>query len=143
MTITGQSSLDKDDIQRWSATPRLTPRTTASAATRPRSATTPTRSCTRPRRCCASRATRSRADERAAVEGPLADLKKALAGNDIEAIKSATERLMTASQSFSQKLYEAASREQQTAAGRRQTTAPRADDDEVVDAEIVDDERSA
>ncbi len=80
------------------------------------------------------------ADERAAVEGPLDDLKKAIAGDDIEAIKSATEHLMTASQSFSQKLYEAASREQQTTAGA-QTTA--ADDDEVVDAEIVDDERSA
>ena len=80
------------------------------------------------------------ADERAAVEGPLDDLKKAIAGDDVEAIKSATERLMTASQSFSQKLYEAASREQQATAGA-QTTA--ANDDEVVDAEIVDDERSA
>ena len=31
------------------------------------------------------------ADERAAVEGPLGDLKKALEGNDIDAIKQATE----------------------------------------------------
>jgi hypothetical protein len=35
-------------------------------------------------------------DERSAVEGPLADLKSALAGNDVEAIKSATDRLMAA-----------------------------------------------
>ena len=43
MTITGQSSLAKDDIDRMVRTPRPTPRTTASAARRPRSATTPTR----------------------------------------------------------------------------------------------------
>ncbi len=59
------------------------------------------------------------ADERAAVEGPLDDLKKAIAGDDIEAIKSATEHLMTASQSFSQKLYEAASTASRRARVRR------------------------
>ena len=75
-----------------------------------------------------------------AKDGLLDDLKKALSGTDVAAIKEAHERLLTASQSFSQKLYEAASREQQASAGA-QTTA--ADDDEVVDAEIVDDERSA
>ena len=48
------------------------------------------------------------ADERAAVEGPLGDLKKALEGNDTAAIRQATESLMSASQAFSQKLYEAA-----------------------------------
>ena len=51
------------------------------------------------------------AEEKAAVEGPLADLKKALEGNDTAAIKSASETLMSASQAFSQKLYEAASRD--------------------------------
>ena len=49
------------------------------------------------------------ADEKAAVEGPLGELKEALGGNDTGAIKEATEKLMSASQDFSQKLYEAAS----------------------------------
>ena len=92
MTITGQShARTRTRSSGWSRTPRPTPRTTASAARRPRSATTPTRSCTRPRRCCASRATRCPADEHAAVEQPLADLKKAMEGNDTAAIKTATE----------------------------------------------------
>ena len=51
------------------------------------------------------------ADEKAAVEQPLADLKSALSGNDSAAIKAATETLMAASQAFSQKLYEAAARD--------------------------------
>jgi molecular chaperone DnaK len=82
------------------------------------------------------------ADERAAVEGPLDDLKKAIGGDDVDAIKSATERLVTASQSFSQKLYEAASQEQGASAGAT-SSATAANDDEIVDAEIVDDEKSA
>src|SRR5690242_585882 len=51
------------------------------------------------------------AEERAAVEQPLADLKKALEGDDVPAIKTASEALMSASQAFSQKLYEAAARD--------------------------------
>ena len=47
-------------------------------------------------------------EEKAAVEAPLGELRKALEGSDTEAIKAATEALMTASQAFSQKLYEAA-----------------------------------
>ena len=74
------------------------------------------------------------ADERSAVETKLADLKTAIAGDDIEAIKTATEALVTASQEFSSKLYEqAAASEAASSAG-----ASGPNDDEVVDAEIVD-----
>jgi molecular chaperone DnaK len=81
-------------------------------------------------------------EERAAVEQPLADVKAALSGTDTEAIKSASERLMTASQAFSQKLYEAAARDTAGAAGTSASgaTANAPGDDEVVDAEIVDEE---
>ena len=57
---------------------------------------------------------------------------------DIAAIRSATEALMTSSQTFSQRLYDAASAEQATAAGG--TSAP--NDDDVVDAEIVDEDEA-
>ena len=140
MTITGQSSLIKDEIQRMvrdaeaHAEDDKRRRDEAEVRNNADSLVYQTEKVLR------EQGDKVGADERAAVEGPLDDLKKAIAGDDIEAIKSANERLMTASQSFSQKLYEAASREQQTTAGA-QTTA--ADDDEVVDAEIVDDERSA
>ena len=74
--------------------------------------------------------------DKSAVETPLAELKAALTGSDLEAIKSATEKLMQASQGFSQKLYEAASRDA-NAAGSSASGASGQDDD-IVDAEIVD-----
>jgi molecular chaperone DnaK len=80
-------------------------------------------------------------EERSAVEQPLADVKAALNGTDTEVIKSAMERLMTASQAFSQKLYEAAARDTAAAAGTSASGASAGpSDDEVVDAEIVDEE---
>jgi molecular chaperone DnaK len=82
------------------------------------------------------------ADEKAAVEQPLADLKTSLAGTDIESIKSATEKLMAASQAFSQKLYEAAARdtnaEGTSATGQASGQSGAPNDDDIVDAEIVD-----
>ena len=93
-----------------------------------------------------SRATRSRATRSTSVESALADLKTALAGTDVEAIKSATERLMTTSQNFTQKLYEAASsadREYSQAPARPGGSTPPPNDDDVVDAEIVDEDKTA
>ena len=78
-------------------------------------------------------------EEKSAVEGPLADLKTALAGNDVEALKSATEALITVSQAFSQKLYEAAARDD-NAAGTSASGAGAVNDDDIVDAEIVDEQ---
>jgi molecular chaperone DnaK len=81
-------------------------------------------------------------DEKSAVESALGDLKGAVSGENVEAIKDATEKLVSASQTFTQRLYEQAS----TSAGAGEAgagadagaSAPA--DDEVVDAEIVDDE---
>jgi len=78
------------------------------------------------------------AEERDAVEGPLAALKAAISGNDLEQIKSATETLMGASQAFSQKLYEAAARDSGAAGSSASGAAP--SDDDIVDAEIVDEQ---
>nr|MBA3286691.1 Hsp70 family protein [Acidimicrobiia bacterium] len=82
------------------------------------------------------------AEEKAAVEQPLADLKQALDGNDTAAIKTASETLMSASQAFSQKLYEAAARDANAAgtSASGQTGTGTVADDEIVDAEIVDEE---
>ena len=77
--------------------------------------------------------------EKETMNAKLVDLRSALDGDDIEAVKSATEALMTASQEFGQRLYEAA------AAAERDDAAASAvpDDDEVVEAEIVDDDRES
>jgi molecular chaperone DnaK len=78
-------------------------------------------------------------DEKATIEAKLADVKTALEGTDLDAIKDSTEALMTASQEFGQRLYEAAAQaERETEAAE---SAPA--DDEVVDAEIIDDDEES
>jgi molecular chaperone DnaK len=84
-------------------------------------------------------------DEKSKIEEALKALKDALAGTDIDAVRSAHEALITASQEFAQRIYAAA---QSTATDGGAATgaagggaAP--SDDEVADAEIVDDEKSA
>ncbi len=76
-------------------------------------------------------------DEKQAVEDALAELKTAIGGEDIEAIKDGTEKLMTASQTVSAKLYDQA---EAGAAGNAGPSADGPDDDEVVDAEIIDED---
>ena len=70
--------------------------------------------------------------EREDVEGALAGLKEALNGTDVEAIKNATEKLLTTSQGFSARLYEEAAK------ASNEPAAPAGNDDDIVDAEIVD-----
>jgi molecular chaperone DnaK len=79
--------------------------------------------------------------QKATVQGPLDELKAALNGNDIDAIRAAHEKLMAASQSFSQQLYEKAA--QENAAGTSasgQTGNGSTGDDDIIDAEIVDEQ---
>ena len=71
--------------------------------------------------------------ERDDVEVALAALKEALNGTDIEAIKDATEKLLTTSQGFSQRLYEEAAK-----ANTSEPSAPAGIFIDIVDAEIVD-----
>ena len=79
-------------------------------------------------------------DEKGEVESKLAELKTSLAGEDMEDIKDKTEALMTSSQGFSQRLYEeAAAQNADPAEG--DAGEPMADD--VVDAEIIEDEPEA
>ncbi len=69
------------------------------------------------------------------VESVLAAASEALESDDLDAIRSATETLAAASSAFSQKLYESA------AASTDAGAAGTGSDDDVVDAEIVDEEK--
>ena len=71
------------------------------------------------------------ASKKADVEGALAELKSALAGTDVSAIKSATEKVSSLSQELGASLYAANSAES--------SEAPKADDG-VEDAEIVEEQ---
>ena len=76
------------------------------------------------------------AEDSEPVESALAAASEALESDDLDAIRSATDALVTASSAFSQKLYETA------AASSAETSADSAgSDDDVVDAEIVDEEK--
>ncbi len=82
------------------------------------------------------------ADEKAQIEEKLDALKKALEGDDVEAVKSAQEELVAASQTFAQRLYEQASADQQAAGGAAAggAAAEEPSEDVVEDAEIVDED---
>jgi molecular chaperone DnaK len=140
MTITGQSSLNKDDIAKM-----VKDAEAHAEEDRKRRAEVETRNNAdslvyQTEKVLREQGDKVSADERAAVEAPLAELKKALEGSDTDAVKAATEKLMAASQTFSQKLYEAAARDANAAGSSAsgQPGASSAGDDEIVDAEIVD-----
>jgi molecular chaperone DnaK len=81
-------------------------------------------------------------DVKAEVEAAIADLKKALEGTDTEAIKTATEHAAQVSQKMGTAIYA-----QSQASAGQQEGEPSAEadghDDDVVEAEIVDDEKPA
>jgi molecular chaperone DnaK len=76
------------------------------------------------------------ADVRAEVDTALADTKKSLEGADFDAIKSNSEHLATVSQKMGASLYET----QQATAGGSTGSGDASGDDDVVDAEIVDED---
>jgi molecular chaperone DnaK len=83
-------------------------------------------------------------DDKEKMDAALKELKDALAGTDIEAVKRGHENLVNASQDFAQRLYAQAQQAQHageaggTGAASGGAGATAADDDEVADAEIVD-----
>jgi len=138
MTITGQSSLSKDDIDKMvkdaeaHAEEDKKRREEAEVRNNADSLVYQTEKVLR------EQGDKLTAEDKSAVEGPLADLRSALNGSDTDTIKNATEKLMTASQAFSQKLYEAASRDANAAGTSASGQQSGANDSDIVDAEIVD-----
>ncbi|HVF75905.1 MAG TPA: molecular chaperone DnaK [Acidimicrobiales bacterium] len=80
-------------------------------------------------------------EEKDTAEARLKELKDAMGGDDIAAVKQATETLATAVQAFGAKVYEHATATASEGAADGGSSAP--SDDEVVDAEIVDEEKGA
>ena len=145
MTITGQSSLNKDDIDRMvrdaeaHAADDKRRREEAEIRNNADSLVYQTE------KMLKDQAASFTGEQKSQVETDLSALKEALGGSDLEAIKSATEKLAVGVQELGKQLYE-----QAAAAGGSTTGAPTdgptaggptnpgSADDEVVDAEIVD-----
>jgi molecular chaperone DnaK len=133
MTITGGSSLSKDEIDRM-----VRDAETHAEEDRTRRAEAEVRNNAdglvyQTEKLLKDQAESFQGTERDDVEGALASLKESLAGTDMDAIKGATDKLLSASQSFSQRLYEEAAK-----SNASEPAVPAGDDDDIVDAEIVD-----
>ena len=134
MTITGQSSLDKDVIDQMVRDAESHADEDRLRKEQAEVRNTADNLVYQTEKLLADQADQLTEDETTSVTEKLESLKKVLDGDDTDAVKDATEALMSASQEFGQRLYEAAQAEQ--AAGA--TDGGDVADDDVVDAEIVD-----
>jgi molecular chaperone DnaK len=138
MTITGQSSLGKDDIERMvrdaEAHAEEDRRRREEAEVHNQADTLVYQT----EKLLREQGDKISGAEKDAVESKLADLKAVKDGSDIEAIKNAVDGLMAASQTFAQKLYEASANDGAGASAGAGAGSSAPNDDEVVDAEIVD-----
>src|ERR1700729_846335 len=143
MTITGGSALPKDDIDRMMreaeeyAEEDRKRRESAEARNQADGLVYSTE------KFLADNGDKVPADIKSEVEEAIADLKKALEGTDTEAIKEATEKAATVSQKMGTAIY--AQTQASAAEDTSTSTADETpnDDDEVVDAEIVDEDKHA
>jgi molecular chaperone DnaK len=148
ITITGQTSLPKDDIERM-----VRDAEQHAAEDRKRKDEAETRNNAdalvyQTEKLLKDQGDKVPAEDRERVESALKALRESTAGTDYERIRRDTETLRNVSQAFGQRLYEQAS--QQYAAGGAGGDGPAGpasssgpSDDEVVDAEIVDDSGTA
>jgi molecular chaperone DnaK len=146
MTITGQSSLAKDDIERMvrdaeaHAEEDKTRREEAEVRNSADTLVYQTE------KLLKDQGDKFEGTEKEDVENALAAVKDALAGTNVEVIKDTTEKLVGVSQSFSQRLYEQASQSAGAPSGGGDGSASSGggsdagSDDDVVDAEIVDEQ---
>src|SRR5947209_397133 len=81
-------------------------------------------------------------DIKSEVREALAEVKKALESNDTDTIKSATERAAQVSQKMGTAIYQQAQAQQAAQSESADGSAGPQDDDEVVEAEIVDEDDS-
>jgi len=142
ITITGQSSLSKEQIEQMvrdaEAHAEEDRRRREAADARNRADTLVYQT----EKLLSEQGDKVPADDKASVESALSELKSALGTDDLDRINSAAEALSAATQKLSQALYEqAAAQADTTQAGGGDGTASDGGDDDVVDAEIVEDDK--
>jgi molecular chaperone DnaK len=142
MTITGQSSLGKDDINRMvrdaeaHAADDKARREEAEVRNQADSLVYQTE------KMLKDQASSFTGGQKDAVEADLKTLKDALGGTDLDPIRTATEKLAAGVQELGKQLYESAAAASAGDAGSGAATNSPADD-EVVDAEIVEEDKES
>ena len=140
MTITGGSSLSKDDIERM-----VREAEEHAAEDKERRATAETRNTAEQLAYSTDKLIKDNADKlpddvKSDVQADVDALKSALAGDDEAAVKTAFEKLSESQQKLGEAIY---SQEQAAASAEGATEgeqAPGANDEDIVDAEVVEDE---
>jgi len=133
ITITGQSTLSKEEIDQMVADAEA-----HAAEDRRRREEAEIRNTADTLAWQAERMLTEHADkladaDKAAIEGNVAAVRSALETGEIDAIRSASEELSAVTQAATQRLYDAS-------AGAGTTAGSTGSDDDIVDAEIVDDD---
>ena len=139
--ITGGSALGKDDIQRMVDEAEKYAEEDAQRRDEAMTRNNADSLAYQTEKFVAENAEKIPEDIKAEVESAIADLKRALEGNDIDAIKEATEKAAQVSQKMGTAIY---AQSQASASAEGASAGSASDepaDDEVVDAEIVDEEK--
>jgi len=132
MTITGQSSLDKDVIDQMVQDAETHAEEDKSRREEAEVRNNADNLVYQTEKMLTDQAENISEEEKSTVQEKLTELKTLLDGDDIELIKNATEALMAASQEFGQRIYESAAQEN--------SESQSSENDDVVDAEIVDEQ---
>jgi molecular chaperone DnaK len=146
MTITGQSSLAKDDIDRMVRDAEQHAEDDRARREEAEIRNSADTLVYQTEKLLKEQGEKFEGTEKDDVESALKNLKDALAGTSVDAIKDATEKLVGVSQSFSQRLYEQASATASSSAGEAggadgpSGAADGGAEEDVVDAEIVDEQ---
>jgi molecular chaperone DnaK len=141
VTISGGSALPKDDIERMMADAEKYAeedrkrREEAETRNRAESLAYTTE------KFLAENADKVPADVRTEVESAIADLKKALEGTDTEAIRTASEKAAQVSQKMGTAIYAQSQASAAAGAEGAGASAGAASDEDVVEAEIVDEDK--
>ena len=147
MTITGQSALNRDEIDRM-----MREAESHAEEDRKRREEAEVRNNAdtlvyQTEKLLKEQGEKATAEDKTAIEDALKSVKEAIAGTDVDAIKKAHESLISASQNFASRLYQQAAAQAQGGAGGPSGDASAdgtaAAEEEVADAEIVDEGRGA
>ncbi len=138
MTISGGSALPKEEIDRMMREAEANAEADRKAREEIEVKNTAEALVYQTEKFLADNADKIPADARSNVDGPLDELKKAIEANDIPGMRTATDKVAQASQALGAAMYTMA----QQAGGGTGTADEAADmsEDDVVDAEIVDDD---
>jgi molecular chaperone DnaK len=148
MTITGQSALNRDEIDRMmreaEAHAEEDRKRREEAEVRNNADTLVYQT----EKLLKEQGEKASPEDKTAIEDALKSVKEALAGTDVDAIKKAHESLISSSQNFASSLYQQAAAQAQGGAGGSGDGSGSAGDsgpaeEEVADAEIVDEGRGA